>query len=419
MVNRMKAGKLHGLRQKIPGAKKIPRGTRYANVGLPAEAPSYSKPWVDWLAGRIQDPVTRLRFLQAVAPAPERVRPQTGVVRLLIPGMLALALTGLCLLQAGGHVRTAPKPAARAAIPRPVRSPAAGTVWLVEKTGASEVYSNGLRIDDRFRVSNGARSYLAFPRDPSPGSGGVRRTEVAGVVFHATQSPQAPFEADQNGVLKKIGESLLEYIRRKRAYHFLIDRFGRVYRVVAETDAANHAGYSVWSDERWLYLNLNQSFLGVAIEAWSRPADEAPEMSPAQLRSAGMLIEMLRNRYHIPGENCVTHAQVSVNPANMQIGYHTDWASGFPFGQLGLADNYLRPPAAVWAFGFEANPDYLKWAGHRLAMAVEAAEAELGDQAEQAGRSPRAYRRSLQQEYRERLAAAKRARFREDADSEP
>ena len=39
----------------------------------------------------------------------------------------------------------------------------------------------------------------------------------------------------------RLGESLLEYVRRGRAYHYLIDRFGRVYRVVAESDAANHA----------------------------------------------------------------------------------------------------------------------------------------------------------------------------------
>jgi N-acetyl-anhydromuramyl-L-alanine amidase AmpD len=45
--------------------------------------------------------------------------------------------------------------------------------------------------------------------------------------------------------LKRIGESLLAYVRRKQAYNFVIDRFGRVYRVVPESDAANHAGNSI------------------------------------------------------------------------------------------------------------------------------------------------------------------------------
>ena len=124
----------------------------------------------------------------------------------------------------------------------------------------------------------------------------------------------------KTAILKKIGESLLEYVRRKQAYNFVIDRFGRVYRVVAEDQAANHSGYSVWADENWFYINLNESFLGISFEAASPPSQREPQISPAQVRSAAMLIEMVRCRYHIPASNCVTHAQVSVNPANMRGG---------------------------------------------------------------------------------------------------
>jgi hypothetical protein len=288
-------------------------------------------------------------------------------------------------------------------------------VWLVEKSASSEIYSNGLRIDDQFRVSNRPRSYLAFPLE---GTQGVRRTEPAGIVFHATQSRQAPFEADQNRVLKRIGESLLEYVQRKRAYHFLIDRFGRVYRVVAETDSANHAGNSVWADDEWLYINLNQSFLGVAIEAESRPGPEEPELNPGQLRAAGMLIEMLRSVYKIPADHCVTHAQVSVNPTNMLVGYHTDWASGFPFAQLGLPDNYARPLPAIWASGFEPSPEFSEWAGAPLGSGLQAGEAELAAAAEASGRSLRSYRKLLQNHYRTRLAEVRRANSSESDDSE-
>ena len=295
---------------------------------------------------------------------------------------------------------------------------AESAVWLVEKTSSSEVYSNGLRIDNRFRVSNHPRTYLAFPLKGDPRTSGVRRTEPAGIVFHATQSRQAPFEADQNGVLKKIGESLLEYVQRKRAYHFLIDRFGRVYRVVAEADSANHAGFSVWADDEWLYINLNQSFVGVAIEAQSRPGESEPEMSPAQLRAAGMLTEMLRNLYKIPGERCVTHAQVSVNPSNMQVGYHTDWASGFPFAQLGLPDNYARPLPAIWAYGFEYSPEFLEWAGERLGAGLRAGETELAAAAEDSNLSLHGYRKLLQTQYHVRLAEVRRANAAETEDSE-
>lgn len=385
-------------------------------MGIQPDTQTCSKPWVDWFAGRIEDPVRRLRFLKAVAPAPELVSGQrTGLARLVMPAFFTLVLTAVCLVQTGGHIRPAPKPVRPIALPRPTGTPPANRVWLVEKTDSSEVYSNGLRIDTHALVSNRPRSYLVFPLK---GAEGLHHSEPVGLVFHATQSPQAPFEPDQNRILKKIGESLLDYVRRKRAYHFLVDRFGRVFRVVNEADSANHAGYSVWSDAQWLYLNLNQSFLGVAIEAESRPGEETPEMSPAQVRAAAMLIEMLRSRYKIAAENCITHAQVSVNPSNMEVGYHTDWAAGFPFEQLGLPDNYSRPLPALSTFGFEANPDYLQWAGRHLAVALEASQAEVAAAAEKAGLSLRAYRKSLQTQYRERLAAVRRANAAEADDSE-
>jgi hypothetical protein len=36
----------------------------------------------------------------------------------------------------------------------------------------------------------------------------------------------------------------------------------------------------------------------------------------------------------------VVHAQVSINPGNRRIGWHTDWGAGFPFREIGLPDNY-------------------------------------------------------------------------------
>ena len=156
---------------------------------------------------------------------------------------------------------------------------------------------------------------------------------------------------------------MIDFVRRRHAYHFLIDRFGRVYRIVRESDAAEHAGYSVWSDDTWLYLNLNESFLGISFETKTEPGQEQPTVSPAQIHAAAMLTEMLRGRYGISAGNCVTHAQVSVNPKNMRVGFHTDWASSFPFAQLGLPDNYARPLPALTAFGFEYDAAFAQSAG--------------------------------------------------------
>ncbi|MGA2716569.1 MAG: peptidoglycan recognition family protein, partial [Bryobacteraceae bacterium] len=299
---------------------------------------------------------------------------------------------------------------ARQSVPTPTAEvPAAADVWLVEKTAESETYSNGLRIDNHFLVDTHSRSFLAFPAD---GGRPVRRAEPAGIVFHTTESTQAPFEASENRVLKRIGESLLEYVRRQQAYNFVLDRFGRVYRVVPEDEAANHSGNSAWADENWFYINLNESFLGISFEAASPSAEQNTGISPAQVRSAAMLIEMLRHRYRIPASNYVTHAQVSVNPSNMQVGLHLDWASGFPFEAIGLGDNYAAPLPALWAYGFDYDSNFARRAATRMHAGIEDAERILIRRAAAAGLQPTEYKTRLRQRYRGMLAQARLAQVR-------
>ena len=360
--------------------------------------------WTENVAGAIGDPVRRLRFLRAVATA-EKQRRRRRLVWILVAAVAALA-AALALTRASARMPPAAAPLLAVYRPKPSLTGPRPEVWQVESRGGAEIYSNGLRIEASFAVASHRRSYLAFPVS---GSGRpVVRTEPAGIVFHSTESRQLPFEAGHNEALKRIGESLLEYLRRRRAYHFLIDRFGRVYRVVAESDAADHAGYSVWADDRWLYLNLNQSFLGVAFESRTGSGPDEPPATTAQVRSAVMLTEMLRARYGLPAGNCVTHAQVSVNPANMGIGWHVDWAAGFPFEQLGLTGNYGIPPPAIWAFGFASDPAFRSGAAPELQAAVDAAETLLERNAAGQGLRAAAYSKRLHQQYRERLEAVRR-----------
>jgi hypothetical protein len=310
------------------------------------------------------------------------------------------------------HAAGTPKPppvvVIAAELPQTREVPIPASVWQVEKSAESEVYSNGLRIDTRFEVATHPRSYLAFPSGAAGSRGPVRRSMPVGIVFHTTESPQAPFDPRETPVLKQLGQSLLDYVRRKAAYHYLIDRFGRVYRVVAESDAANHAGYSVWADDNWLYLNLNESFFGVSFEARTPGGRGAGIASPAQVRSAGMLTEMLRCIYQIPAGNCVTHAQVSVNPANMRMGYHTDWATGFPFAALGLSDNYVRALPSLRTFGFEYDPGLYDSPDQRVSVGVRLAQQDFERAAAAAGIQLAAYRKMLQQRYREYLAEVRR-----------
>ncbi len=292
------------------------------------------------------------------------------------------------------------KPAATA-MSEPLAPPFVN-VWLVEERSGTEYYSNGLRIEREFEVSTRPRCYWAQRRG---GGGWAGLSCPSGIVFHLTESPTEPFDPDHSDALKQAGASLLKYTRRHGLYNFVIDCFGRVFRIVAEGDAANHAGHSVWADANLIYLGLNDSFIGVSFEGASNSTSPPP--TPAQSTAARLLTEMLRSKYSIAAENCVTHAQVSVNPSNMQLGYHTDWAAGFPFKELGLGDGYERPTPATVLFGFDYGPDLLEALGRKPWPGLVSAEQQLVGDAAAHGLTPSAHRKALQRKYREAAEAVR------------
>jgi hypothetical protein len=283
-------------------------------------------------------------------------------------------------------------------------------VWLVDHTKDFEIYSNGLRIDDRYTVSSDSRaSYQVYRRSAIDPTQPEWRTAPAGIVYHTTESDQARFEEDETSKLKRIGKGVLSYVKQQHAYHFLIDRFGQVFRVVKESDIADHAGMSIWADNQVVYVNLNSSFFGVAFETQTQSGEALPSANPAQIHAARVLTEMLRSKYHIPASNCVTHAQVSVNPGNMLIGYHTDWAGNFPFLEVGLSDNYTAPPPSIYAFGFDYDATFVHHTGVRLWEGLALADDEMRTEAAARGLAVAKYRTILRKKYKEILETLKTA----------
>ena len=160
---------------------------------------------------------------------------------------------------------------------------------------------------------------------------------------------------------------------------------------------------SIWADSRGAYVNLNDSFLGVSFEGQTGAMDE---VTPAQVTAAKELTEMLRSRYGIAAEDCVTHAQVSVNPGNMRIGAHTDWAGKFPYAGVGLPDNYSIPLASMYIFGFEYDNVFLRATGTRW-RGLDLAELQVARKAAAEGLETARYRAILQHRYKDIASALK------------
>ena len=353
----------------------------------------------------IADNVARLRFVrdsvarhEAAARRRERfLRRSREAQRQRTWLAISIPLTALLLsftLTPSG--RRSPRPHALPVRVHPAADSAAPKVWLVERKAGLEIYSNGLRVENEFLTATRTRSYRAFDRRTWRASSLEARP--AGIVFHTTESRMAPFEPSQNERLQYNGHNLLSFIAKNHLYHFVIDRFGRVFRVVAETDYANHAGRSVWADDKFIYWSLNQSFLGVAFEAQTESTDIATR---AQIDAARVLTEMLRSRYHIPVPDCVTHAQVSVNLQTMRLGYHTDWAANFPFRDVGLGDGYNTPVAALTLFGFDYDSAFLQANGGRVWPGLVIAEEQIVQGAAAHGTTLELYRRRLRQRFRD------------------
>jgi hypothetical protein len=276
-------------------------------------------------------------------------------------------------------------------------------VWLAEEGEGFEFYSNGARVLTEFETAGAKRSFYKFDLESlassSTGStaGNSNASETlsspVGIVYHVSESDLMPFADRYNSSLQDHSRALLEYARAHRLYNYLIDRFGRTYRIVRDEFVANHAGNSVWSDGRNVYVNLSASFIGVCFEGRGA-AMGAEGINEAQIYAARVLTAVLRSKYGIDDANCVTHGLVSVNPSNHLMGYHTDWVSEFPFEALGLSNKYETELAAISRLGFGYDQAYVSAAGGKWS-GLERADAKLREAAEKDGSSVEAERREL------------------------
>lgn len=273
-------------------------------------------------------------------------------------------------------------------------------VWLVEQKDNTERYSNAGRILTTYETDNHPRSYQVFQSLTGAAKGPVRR-DIAGIVYHTSESHLTSFTPDNNESIETHSRGLLEYVQRNKSYNYVIDRFGQIYRIVRDEEAANHAGNSVWASAEGVYVGLNESFLGVCFETNSKADSLAEQLTEAQLIAGRLLTQILRSRYNIEDANCVTHGLVSVNPSNMLICFHHDWARNFPFAAMGISDKYKVAPASISEFGFTYDSETIRMLGGALWSGVKEADEKFQRRAAEEGVKPEELRQQLRQRYRE------------------
>lgn len=283
-------------------------------------------------------------------------------------------------------------------------------VWFVKKEGNYELYSNGARILTDFETDNHPRNYYLYATDdPLKNLGLPIQHRIVGIVFHTTEGEMVDFRSDNNDDLLRHSHGMLSYIKNEKSYNYVIDRIGQIYRVVRDNQAANHAGNSLWNDDTYTYVGLNESFLGVAFETRAEAA-AGEQLTEAQQIAGRQLTAILRSTHNIEDANCTTHGLVSISQSNMLIGFHHDWAHNFPFETMGLSDKYPVPPTSVAEYGCSWEDEIVAKMGGHLWQGVTLAEAKFKSRAEKAQLKPEELRKRMKERYSEQMDMLRKLR---------
>ncbi|NBO63562.1 MAG: N-acetylmuramoyl-L-alanine amidase [Acidobacteria bacterium] len=279
-------------------------------------------------------------------------------------------------------------------------------VWQVEASSEFERYSNGARILRRYETDNRPRGYYLIPRGGETAAGTIRRDAV-GIVYHTSESDIVPFISENSQSIAYRSKGLLEYVRRHKSYNYLIDRYGEIFRIVRDDHTAFHAGHSIWGDDRYSYVGLNESFLGICFESTSTAGTLEETLTEAQIVSGRALTNVLRSRFNIEDVNCTTHGLVSINPHKMVVAYHYDWVRNFPFEAMGLSDKYKIPPPNILDYGCIYDDETLEKLKNTLWSGAIKAEEEFRLRVDRSRMSSEALRSKLRDRYHAQLNQAR------------
>jgi N-acetylmuramoyl-L-alanine amidase len=282
-------------------------------------------------------------------------------------------------------------------------------VWRVEVKDGYELYSNGARINLEFETDNHPRNYILYSKDdPRIELKIPVQHQPVGIIYHTTEGELVGFTPDNNESLQRHSHGMLSWVKQEKSYNYVIDRFGQINRIVRDEQAANHAGHSIWSDDKYMYVSLNESFIGVSFE--TRQDAKEDQLTEAQLVSGRNLTGILRSKYNIRDENCTTHGLVSISPAKMLIAYHNDWIHNFPFVAMGVSDKYSVPPPSVAKYGCGWDDVIMEKVGGKLWAGVNTGQSQFEKYAETSDVSADTLRKEMKELYQTQLETIRNLR---------
>ncbi|MGY8992792.1 MAG: N-acetylmuramoyl-L-alanine amidase [Rhodospirillales bacterium] len=168
--------------------------------------------------------------------------------------------------------------------------------------------------------------------DARPPGGGI---DV--LVFHYTDMESS------EAALKRLCDS-----DSKVSAHYLIGSDGRVFRLVAESRRAWHAGQAFWCGQ----ADINDRSIGIELDNPGEGAGKAP-FPALQMAALAMLCTEILRRYPIPARNVVGHSDIA--PRRKQD-------PGILFDWQGLA----RKGIGIWPCTPRAEPPDEAKASDRL-----------------------------------------------------
>jgi hypothetical protein len=128
--------------------------------------------------------------------------------------------------------------------------------------------------------------------------------------------------------------------------HYVIDRSGRTYRTLDKKYRADHAGKSRWDGE----TDLSNVSIGIELVGY-----HYNQLTQHQYKSVGILIDILKDIYHLKDRDVLTHSQIAYGVPNR-------WIKHPHRGRKRCAKNFSREKARIgptWPYDPDVKSGFL------------------------------------------------------------